>query len=85
MTAPDPFDLVLVAQGIQQGRLHWGLHVLERMAQRDIARADVLIVLREGEVIEEYLNDHPYPSALVHGFVAGRPLHVVVALDYRAQ
>lgn len=51
------------------------------MARRGIARADVLGVLHGGEVVEEYLDDTPYPSALVLGFVASRPLHVVVALD----
>ena len=81
MTVPGAFDFAAVAQGIRQGRLHWGRHVLERMAQRDITRADVLTVLRGGELVEEYLDDDPYPSALVPGFVAGRPLHVVVALD----
>ena len=51
------------------------------MAQRGIARDAVLGVLHEGEVIEEYLDDTPFPSALVLGFVATRPLHVVIALD----
>ena len=51
------------------------------MVQRGIARGDVLGVLHGGEVVEEYLDDTPYPSALVLGFVASRPLHVVVALD----
>ncbi len=32
-------------------------------------------------MIERYPDDTPYPSALVLGFVAARPLHVVVALD----
>ena len=81
MRVPAGFNLPAVGEGIRAGRLHWGLHVLERMAQRGIARADVLTVLHEGEVVEEYLDDTPYPSALVLGFVAGRPLHVVVALD----
>lgn len=34
------------------------------------------------ELLEEYLDDTPYPSCLVLGFTrAGRPLHFVVAYD----
>jgi hypothetical protein len=51
------------------------------MAEREIDRAAVLAVVYGGEVIEEYPDDSPCPSALVLGFVANRPLHVVVALD----
>ena len=54
---------------------------MARMQERAITRADVLEVLREGQVIESYLDDLPYPSALVLGFVRGRPVHVVVALN----
>jgi hypothetical protein len=81
MTASGSFDLAAVVQGIRAGRLRWGLHVLQRMVERGIHRADVLAVLHEGEVIEAYSDDTPHPSALVLGFVASRPLHVVVALD----
>ena len=54
---------------------------MTRMQQRSITRADVLEGLREGEVIESYLDDVPYPSALILGFVRGLPVHIVVALD----
>jgi hypothetical protein len=53
------------------------------MPVRSIARADVLTVLATGEVVEDYPDDTPYPSALVLGFAGTRPLHVVVALDKR--
>ena len=52
-----------------------------RMQQRAITRADVLEGLLEGEVIESYADDVPYPSALILAFVRGRPVHIVVALD----
>ncbi len=38
-------------------------------------------VLETGEVIEDYLHDEPYPSALIMGLDEGKPLHVVVAYD----
>ena len=37
-----------------------------------------------GQVIENYQDNVPYPSALVLGFSGGRPVHVVVALDASA-
>ncbi|MBI2568726.1 MAG: DUF4258 domain-containing protein [Candidatus Schekmanbacteria bacterium] len=54
-------------------------HAILRMAQRRIATLDVRHVLVHGEEIESYPNDTPYPSRLVLGFVAHRPLHVVAA------
>jgi Domain of unknown function (DUF4258) len=42
---------------------------------------DVREVVTGGERIEEYLDDHPYPSALLLGWPGGRPVHVVAAYD----
>jgi TusA-related sulfurtransferase len=81
VTRQGSFDLAAVARGIRLGRHHWELHVLERMAEREIVRADVLAVLQGGEVIEVYPDDTPFPRALILGFVSNGPLHVVVALD----
>ena len=40
----------------------------------------VLRALLTGEIIEQYLQDKPYPSCLVLGRTAeGRPLHIVCA------
>ncbi len=38
-------------------------------------------VLIDGEQIEDYPEDKPYPCALFLGYVANSPLHVVVSLD----
>ena len=56
-------------------RLRW------ETTRHGITVADVLMVLREGERIEEYPDDTPFPSALLSGTVAGRRLHVVAAHD----
>jgi hypothetical protein len=37
--------------------------------------------LLTGEVIEDYPEDRPFPSALFLGFPGGDPLHVVAAFD----
>jgi hypothetical protein len=55
-------------------------HCLLRIIEREISVDDIEIVLKTGEVIKEYLNDKPYPSFLILGFVKNRALHVVAAL-----
>jgi hypothetical protein len=49
------------------------------MFARGIRTPDVEFVLANGETIEEYPDDTPYPSRLILGWVRGRPLHVVAA------
>lgn len=60
-------------------KLVYRTHAIERMYERYISKQDVRHVLEHGEVIEDYLEDIPYPSRLVLGWIEGRPLHVVAA------
>ncbi|MBM3214561.1 DUF4258 domain-containing protein [Candidatus Poribacteria bacterium] len=62
-------------------RLIFRMHAIRRMFQRAIAYEDVSHVLDNGETIEEYLSDRPYPSRLILGWSGGRALHVVVATN----
>jgi len=55
------------------------VHAIQRMAQRGITVEDVRRVLDRGEVIEDYPDDFPYPSALVLGSIGRRAIHVVAA------
>lgn len=68
---------------VRQQRFEWRRHVLEQMAARGLRCADVIEVVLAGELIEEYLDDWPHPSALFMGWVGDGPLHVVAALDDR--
>ncbi|MCC6764090.1 MAG: DUF4258 domain-containing protein [Deltaproteobacteria bacterium] len=49
------------------------------MFERGISPEDVRHVLDDGQVIEQYPDDTPYPSRLVLGWRGDRPLHVVAA------
>ena len=60
-------------------RLVFRIHAIRRMVQRDITVTDVREVLANGEVIEAYPDDTPYPSQLVLGWRGNRPIHVVAA------
>lgn len=62
-------------------RIIYQRHAVERMAQRGIREEDVEHVLHTGESIEVYADDTPYPSELLLGWLANRPLHIVVGTD----
>jgi hypothetical protein len=68
-------------EAIQNGMIEWQTHALERMMKRGISREIVKQVLLEGEIIEDYPDDKPFPTALFLGWFQRNPLHVVTALD----
>ncbi|MBF0490905.1 MAG: DUF4258 domain-containing protein [Candidatus Omnitrophica bacterium] len=77
------FDIHGLRRSLEKGRVQWQRHALERIFQRGIKREDVFKVLNKGKVIEEYLDDNPWPSALLLGWISGQPLHVVVAYSHK--
>ena len=66
---------------VRNGRIEWQIHALERMMKRGISTQIVKQVLLEGEMIEDYPDDKPFPTALFLGWFQGEPFHVVTALD----
>jgi hypothetical protein len=71
----------ILQNAVKKGSIEWQRHALERMMERGISRETVKEVLLKGEIIENYLDDKPYPSALFLGWVKKQPFHVVAALD----
>jgi hypothetical protein len=51
------------------------------MFERRITVEDVRSVVTDGEVIQSYPEDKPYPSRLTLGWRGTRPIQVVVAED----
>ena len=49
------------------------------MSSRNIREEDVASVVSHGKEIESYPDDKPYPSRLLLGWMASRPIHVVAA------
>ena len=74
-------DYSKIKSTIKSKRVEWKLHSLKRMLERSISREDIYQVLLNGEMIESYPNDEPFPSFLILGFVDKRPIHVVVAYN----
>ena len=52
------------------------------MTKRGIKIEEVKEAIKNGEIIEEYLNDKPLPSYLIYGRTRyNRPIHVVIGVD----
>ena len=63
------------------GAMRWTDHVIMRIMQRGISREDVKLAISDGEIIEEYPDDYPYPSCLIAAQLPdGRPLHIVCGM-----
>lgn len=65
---------------VENEKIQWRGHILSRMIQRKIKISDVLACLQNGEIIEEYNDDYPFPSCLVFGYSGKEPLHVVCSI-----
>ena len=65
-------------------KIIYRIHAMQRMFQRDIPESAVSGIVENGEIIESYPDDKPYPSFLALGFDKGRPIHVVYARDEEA-
>ena len=76
-----PLNLDKLRDAVRAESIEWRKHVLERMAERSISQAAVLNVLLSGEKVRDYPEDKPFASALVLGYDAGRPLHVVASVN----
>ena len=62
--------------------MRWTNHVFLRLLKRNIDMDEVETAVMNGEIIEQYPNDYPYPSCLVLGHNAkGQHIHVVCGLS----
>ena len=61
--------------------IRFSRYAIERMFERAIPPNVVASVIANGETVESYPDDTPYPSLLLLGFQDGQPVHVVVARE----
>ena len=67
-----------IKEFVRTGKIRWTNHCVVRLFQRNISQEDIENALLNGEIIEEYENDYPYPSCLVYGIdLNNKVLHVV--------
>ena len=60
-------------------KIIYRIHAVQRMFQRFIDTKDVRFAIENGETIENYPEDTPYPSRLILGWSSQRPIHIVIA------
>ncbi len=71
-------DINMIKILANQGKIRWTNHVIMRLFQRNILQSDVENALKNGEIIEQYESDYPFPSCLVYGIsLKNQVLHVV--------
>lgn len=69
---------------VKEGKIRWTNHVMVRLLQRNITQSNIENALLNGEIIEQYENDYPYPSCLVYGVnLKNEILHIVCGTNER--
>ena len=77
-------DIEIFKKYCREGKILWTNHALERLQERDITVDDVKNCIVNGEIIEEYPDDFPHPSALIFGHdLNEKVIHVVCGVDER--
>ena len=57
-------------------------HFTDRLFKHGIEYDNIIYAILNGEIIEQYPDDYPYPSGLILGYdVDARPLHVVAGVS----
>jgi hypothetical protein len=74
-------DIRPIQEQVSKSAYQWRRHALQRSIERSIAEEEVVEILLNGEIIEEYPEDKYGPSCLILGRTqSGRPLHVQCSL-----
>jgi len=71
-----------VKEYIQRKKIDWTKHCLNRLNQRNISISDVKAAIDNGDIIEYYYDDYPYPSCLILGYnTDNKLLHIVCGMS----
>jgi Domain of unknown function (DUF4258) len=60
-------DINLIRSKIRDDKYELTLHAIRRRTERKISTRDIEDVILNGEIIEEYHDDKPFPSCLIAG------------------
>ncbi len=69
----------------EENKYIFRVHAIQKMFERKITQEHIKSIIETGEVIRTYVEDKPYPSRLILGWIDKRPIHVVVAENTDAQ
>lgn len=56
-----------IKKKLLENKVKWRGHASQRMIERDIKRPSVTEAILNGEIIEDYPEDFPFPSCLILG------------------
>ena len=71
-----------IKEFVRTGKIRWTNHCIVRLFQRNISQEDIENALLNGEIIEEYENDYPYPSCLVYVInLNNEVIHIICGLS----
>ena len=73
--------LDIIKTHIKNDNLYITQHADSRMHSRGINYSDIYKAINNGIIIEEYLDDKPYPSYLICGKSNNRFIHVLLSDD----
>lgn len=65
---------------VKNNKIQWTVHSSLRMFERIIYKSDVINAILNGEIIEYYPTDYPYPSYLISGISNNTSLHIVCSI-----
>jgi len=75
-------DISDIVEAIRDGRVRITDHADEQAEADDLALDAVYVAVLDGEIIEDYPDDRPYPSCLIYGRASGGdPIHSVWAYN----
>ena len=78
----EKLNIDTIKRMVKEEKIRWTNHVIVRLFQRNILQRDIEKALLNGEIIEEYENDYPFPSCLVYGInLNNEVLHVVCGVN----
>lgn len=74
----EKLDINEIKKMVKNEKIRWTNHIMIRLLQRNITQIDIENALLNGEIIEQYENDYPYPSCLVYGInLNNEVIHIV--------
>ena len=75
-------DLVLIVEAIRHNRIRITDHADEAAQADHLSFDEIFVTVFEGEIVEDYPDDKPYPSCLVYGKTfKEEPVHSVWAYN----
>ena len=75
-----------IADAIRHSRVHITDHAYDEAEKDQLSYYDIFVSVFQGEVIEDYPDDKPYPSCLIYGTTSSQePIHSVWAYSREAR